>query len=201
MTWIALATASVSSASLVAFAVLRAGTPPDPLPAPGVVVPVDAVGLRDEGYAVTMTVLKAVYEAFAQIEEAEIYDGLTEVAAGEALETLYLERASALASGGLPDQVVHELELTEGTWRVEEEAVHAKVRWSVLGEVGHAEHTHVRGNAYGATLTLAPADGAWRLTRFDLTDVDRTEAGILTTPPDPGRGAAGAYDRSDVMPE
>jgi hypothetical protein len=154
------------------------------LPAPGLDAPVDAEGLRGNGYYVTTAVLETIYAAFAETEEAAIYDGLAEVAAEEALEVLYLERAGALATGGLPDQVVHELELTDGTWRVADGEMAADIRWAVLGQVGHAEHTHMRGNAYGAELTIAPADGAWRLTRFELTDVDRTEAGTLTTVPD-----------------
>ncbi|MFO6463484.1 hypothetical protein ACK8OR_03745 [Jannaschia sp. KMU-145] len=152
-----------------------------PLPAPGLGAPVTAEGLRGNGYYVTVAVLEAVYAAFAQTDEAAIYDGLAEVAAAEALEALYLERAGALATGGLPDQVVHELSLTDGTWRIADGAMTADVRWAVLGEVGHSEHTHMRGNAYGAELTIAPADGAWRLTEFSLTEVDRTGAGTLTT--------------------
>ncbi|TFL19795.1 hypothetical protein [Jannaschia formosa] len=151
------------------------------LPAPGLAAPVDADGLRGEGYGVTVAILTAVYDAFAETEEGAIYDGLASVAAGDALEQLYLERAGALATGGLPDQQVHELELTGGTWRMADGAMAADIRWAVLGEVGHAEHTHMRGNAYAAELTVAPAGGAWRLTGFRLTEVDRSEAGTLTT--------------------
>lgn len=154
---------------------------PQVLPAPGLSAPVDAAGLQSQGFPVTVAVLSAVYEAFALTDEAAIYDGLATVAAGDALESLYLERAGALATGGLPDQVVHELSLTEGAWRLADNRMTADIRWAVLGEVGHAEHTHMRGNAYGAELTIAPADGAWRLVEFELTDVDRTEAGTLTT--------------------
>ena len=152
------------------------------MPAPGLSAPVDAAGLRNEGYGVTMAVLSAVYAAFAQTGEAAIYDGLAEVAAGDALEALYLERAGALATGGLPDQLIHELRLTEGAWTLEGGAMTVDARWTVLGQVGHAEHTHMRGNAYGAELVIAPADGAWRLTDFRLTDVDRTGAGTYATP-------------------
>jgi hypothetical protein len=151
------------------------------LPAPGLAAPVDAEGLRGEGYGVTIAILNGVYAAFAETDEAAIYDGLATVAAGDALEDLYLERAGALATGGLPDQLVHELTLTGGTWRMADGAMSADIRWAVMGEVGHSEHTHMRGNAYAAELTIAPAEGAWRLTGFRLTEVDRTEAGTLTT--------------------
>lgn len=171
---------TVALAGGAGFWFLRAPASPA-LPAPGLATPVDADGLRGEGYSVTVAVLGTIYEAFAQTDEAAIYDGLARVAAGDALEALYLERAGALATGGLPDQVVHELSLTDGTWRMTEGEMAADIRWAVLGQVGHSEHTHMRGNAYGAELTIAPADGAWRLTGFRLTDVDRTGAGTFTT--------------------
>ena len=151
------------------------------LAAPGLDAPVDAAGLVREGHAVVPAVLNGIYAAFAETEEAAIYDGLARVASGEALEALYLERAGALATGGLPDQVLHELSLLSGSWRPDGAAMRAEVRWAVLAQVGHAEHTHMRGNAYGADLTIGPTEAGWRLTGFDLTDVDRSEAGTLTT--------------------
>ncbi|WP_308916354.1 hypothetical protein [Jannaschia sp. LMIT008] len=189
-TLLGLAAATVAVVAAAAFWQSRpAGR--TPLPAPGLAAPVDADGLRGQGYGVTIAILNAVYGAFAETDEAAIYDGLATVAAGDALEALYLERAGALATGGLPDQVVHELDLIDGTWRMADGAMTADIRWAVLAQVGHDEHTHMRGNAYGAELTIAPAAGAWRMTDFRLTDVDRTEAGTLTTPPD-GDGAVPA---------
>jgi hypothetical protein len=163
---------------------LRDRGDPGGLAAPGLAVPVDAAGLVREGHVVVPTVLTGIYAAFAETEEAAIYDGLAQVAAGEALEALYLERAGSLAKGGLPDQIVHELSMLSGSWRPEDGAMRAEVRWAVLGEVGHAEHTHMRGNAYAADLLMEPTEAGWRLTGFDLTDVDRSEAGTLTTLPD-----------------
>ncbi|WP_316015006.1 hypothetical protein [Roseobacter sp. HKCCA0434] len=181
--WLPLAAVGLVAvvAALVVLPMLRGDASSAALPAPGLPQPVDADGLMRGQYPVTMAVLGEVYAAFAEVEEDAIYDGLAQVAAGDALEALYLERAGALAGGGLPDQVVHELRLTGGTWAREGEAMQADIRWVVLGEVGHAEHTHMRGNAYAAELTIGPSDGAWRLTDFVLTDVDRTGAGELTT--------------------
>ncbi|MGR3485624.1 MAG: hypothetical protein ACU0BF_09795 [Paracoccaceae bacterium] len=171
----------VAVALLLALVFLRPGASAEPLPAPGLDAPVVAEELRGKGYPVTLAVLAAIYEAFASTDEARIYDGLATVAAGEALEALYLERAGALASGGIPDQTVMELTLRSGDWQVRDGRLEGDVRWAVLGQVGHAEHTHLRGNAYAATLVMAPTDGAWRLTGFDLTDVDRTQAGEMTS--------------------
>ena len=156
------------------------GMPSAALPAEGVV---------REAHLVVPAVLQNVYDAFALGEEEAIYDRLATVAADDALEQLYLERAGALATGGLPDQVVHELRLMRWNGTPLADRATIEATWHVLGEVGHAEHTHVRGNAYSAILTMEPVEDAWRLTGFELTDVDRTDAGTLTTVPGEGSEA------------
>lgn len=143
----------------------------------------DALTARDvihESYWVAPALLSTVYAAFAETEEAAIYDRLEGVAAGDALERLYLERVGAMADAGLkPDQTLHEMEMIGIDARSDGERVEMDAKWRVLGTVGHAEHLHVRGNSYAARLSLEPVDGAWRLTAFELTDVDRTDAGTL----------------------
>lgn len=149
--------------------------------APGLDAPATAADVSADGFRVVPEVLRVVYEAFGETGEAEIYDRLAEVAAADALEALYLERIGALAEDGLePDQQIHEMELIALSSRPGRDTVEMAARWRVLGTVGHAEHLHVRGNAYAADLTLEPVEGAWRLTGFALTDVDRTGAGTLT---------------------
>ncbi len=180
-TGLALIAVAALAALLLAVPAWRGSDAAEARPAPGLAAPVDAAGLVREAHVVIPAVLERIYEAFAATGEAEIYDGLAGVAAGDALEALYLERAGALASGGLPDQVVHEIRVLSGTWAEDGDAMRADIRWTVIGEVGHDAHTHMRGNAYGAVLRLEPEDGAWRLTGFDLTDVDRTGAGDLVT--------------------
>ena len=148
--------------------------------APGLEIEAGAEMVSAESYKVIPAVLGRIYLAFGATEEDAIYDGLAEVAAGEALEALYLERVGAMASAGLePDQQIHEMELLGLTSRIEGGGVSVSAKWRVLGTVGHAEHLHVRGNAYSADLTLEPVNDAWRLTGFSLTDVDRTDAGTL----------------------
>lgn len=139
-----------------------------------------AAEVGNEGYRITPAMLSVVYRAFSETEESRIYDALAEVAAGDALEQLYLERLGAMAGGGLqPDQTIHEMELLGLAARSGDDVVTIDAKWRVLGTVGHAEHMHIRGNAYSAALTLEPIDGEWRLTGFDLRDVDRTDAGGL----------------------
>ena len=125
-------------------------------------------------------ILATVYDAFGQTDEAAIYDRLDDVASGPALEQLYLERVGAMAGGGLnPDQEIHEIELSGMSARTDGAQVNVAAKWRVLGVVGHAEHMHMRGNAYAADLTMAPDQGAWKITGFSLTEVDRSDAGTL----------------------
>lgn len=143
--------------------------------------PMTAAKLSDEGFQVLPVILETVYGAFAETDETAIYDTLAEVSAGKALETLYLERIGAMAGGGLDasDQQIHEMKLLRLSSRQTGTALHMAATWQVVGTVGHATHLHVRGNTYAANLTFEPVDGAWRMTTFDLTDVDRSDAGTL----------------------
>ncbi len=137
--------------------------------------------LSRDAYQVAPEMLAIIYRAFGETDEGVIYDSLAEVAAGPALEALYLERLGAMVGGGLDqsNQQLHEMELINLSSRGSGTTVRWGAKWRVVGTVGHATHLHVRGNTYAANLTLEPVDGAWRMTAFDLTDVDRSDAGTL----------------------
>ena len=146
--------------------------------------PMTADVLSEEFFRVVPTILTTVYLAFNETVEMEIYDSLAQVAAGEALETLYLERIGTMAGGGLniseeTDQQIHEMQMLHIDQRREHETFIWTARWRVVGTVGHTTHMHVRGNIYAAVLTMEPVDGQWRMTQFELTDVDRSEAGYI----------------------
>lgn len=130
-------------------------------------------------YELTPALLLVVYDAFGLTEEDAIYDTLASVTHGDALEYLYLERVGAMAGGGLEeaDQTIHEIKLlkTQVTRDGSDLAIDAS--WQVIGTVGHAEHLHVRGNTYSADLSISPIEGAWRITEFNLLDVNRDTAG------------------------
>lgn len=146
--------------------------------------PMTADGMSEAFFRVAPEVLIAVYQAFNETGEAAIYDSLAQVAAGRALEALYLERIGAMVGGGLDpseeaDQQIHTMQMLRIDQQRDDETFTWTARWRVVGTVGHATHMHVRGNIYAAILTMEPVDGAWRMTRFDLTDVDRSEAGDI----------------------
>lgn len=136
--------------------------------------------MKTQRFRVAPMMLSVVYKAFGETEEAKIYDGLAQVATGPALEQLYLERVGSMAGGGLePDQTLHGMEFLGLQAQTDGDAVTMDARWRVLGTVGHAEHMHVRGNVYSAALVFEPVEDAWKITGFELKDVDRTEAGEL----------------------
>jgi hypothetical protein len=86
-----------------------------------------------------------------------------------------------MQGGGLDeaDQELHSMELAGLSSRRSGDGFRMTVSWRVVGTVGHATHLHVRGNTYAADLTVEPVDEGWRMTSFDLTDVDRSDAGLL----------------------
>lgn len=142
------------------------------------------VALQDS-YRLAPALLLEVYDAFGRTSEDEIYDTLAAVADGTALEELYLERVGAMQRGGLEetDQTIHEIKLETLDARQTGEALAIDAVWQVIGTVGHAEHLHVRGNTYSADLTVAPIEGAWKITGFELLDVDRAAAGEVFLAP------------------
>ena len=166
-------------ASGVALTVIVASnTEPMPFSVAGA-SPMTAPEVVGNSYAVAPYMLVKIYNAFEQSEEEAIYDTLAEVAADDALAQLYLERVGALAGGGLEaDQTLHAMDILNLEARQDgENAVLVDATWRVVGTVGHNKHMHIRGNSYSAYLQLQPVDGTWQMTGFDLTDVDRSEAG------------------------
>ncbi|MCH2078183.1 MAG: hypothetical protein MK180_15100 [Rhodobacteraceae bacterium] len=146
--------------------------------APGL-EPLTVADAQDKFFLLTPALLLVVYEAFGEVQEDTIYDTLADVTHGDALEYLYLERVGAMKGGGLEeaDQTIHEIKLLSTQVKRSSSELAIDASWQVIGTVGHAEHLHVRGNTYSADLTVAPIDGAWRITDFTLLDVNRDEAG------------------------
>ena len=139
-----------------------------------------------EFWRLTPALLLVVYQAFAETQEDAIYDTLASVTHGDALEYLYLQRVGATKGGGLEeaDQTIHEITLLNTQISRADTALEIDASWQVIGTVGHAEHLHVRGNTYSADLTVAPINGAWRITQFTLRDVNRDAAGETFLAPD-----------------
>lgn len=141
--------------------------------------PLSISSAQEEFWRLTPALLLVVYEAFGEVQEDTIYDTLSGVTHGDALEYLYLERVGAMKGGGLEeaDQTIHEIKLLNTQVARADATLEIDASWQVIGTVGHAEHLHVRGNTYSADLTVAPVEGAWRITDFDLREVNRDAAG------------------------
>ncbi len=150
----------------------------DAFAAPGL-EPMTIEEARADFWKLTPALLLVVYDAFGQTEEDAIYDTLSSVTHGDALEYLYLERVGAMAGGGLEeaDQTIHEIKLLNTRVTRDGGALAIAASWQVIGTVGHAEHLHVRGNTYSADLTVLPVEGAWRIADFALLEVNRDTAG------------------------
>lgn len=176
--------AAVALAGLIALSALvflpqRAAIDPTvAFDAPGI-DPMTLGDAQDGFWQLTPALLLVVYQAFGATQEDDIYDTLSQVTHADALEYLYLERVGAMAGGGLDeaDQTIHEIKLLSAQVENAPAALHIDASWQVIGTVGHAEHLHVRGNTYRATLAVAPVEGAWRITDFELLDVSRDSAG------------------------
>jgi len=120
--------------------------------------------------------LHNVYRAFDFRDEGRIYDTLARSVAGDLLEQVYLEtrRGLELQSQGGARAKVKEVALdTLETAPAEHGAFTARATWQVSGSVGHWGHLHQRRNRYRADLTVAPVDGAWRLTRVEILEEER----------------------------
>lgn len=127
---------------------------------------------------VLVELLRQIYSAFGEEEEFAIYDGLAGAVDSDLLTDLYLQRRAAqeqeFSSGGSTE--ITSVELTDMT-PLESDGPDYVIdaRWNVVGLVTHTEHQHERFNTYSAVVTLGPADGIWKLTRFDLNSIDREE--------------------------
>ena len=156
----------------------------DTFTAPGL-DPLTVSAAQEEFWRLTPALLLVVYEAFGETQEDAIYDTLAGVTHGDALEYLYLERVGAMASGGLDetDQTIHEIKLLDTQVDRSDDSLDINASWQIIGTVGHSEHMHVRGNTYSADLTVSPVEGAWRITDFELLDVNRDMAGEMFPAP------------------
>ena len=173
-------------ASALFFAPDRSGGSDDATYAAPGLEPLSMARAHEDFWRLTPALLLVVYEAFAETEEDAIYDTLAGVTHGAALEYLYLERVGAMAGGGLDeaDQTIHEIALQNSRVARRDDALAIAATWQVIGTVGHADHLHVRGNTYSAALTVAPVEGAWRITDFDLLEVSRVAAGEVFAAPE-----------------
>ncbi|WP_112321118.1 hypothetical protein [Oceanibium sediminis] len=146
-----------------------------------------AAALDEEAIpAVLGELLARVYAAFGAEEEGAIYDGLASAVSDALLSDLYLQRR--LAQVTAPPETAGSAEITDVTLNEldvlnrGEDGYRLAATWTVTGILGHEDHRHERVNRYSAQMTLGPSAGEWRLTAFDLDQVQRQDVPLFLDP-------------------
>lgn len=127
---------------------------------------------------ITYALLINLYHAFDYRDEAAIYDTLAKSVSGDLLERIYLEirRSLILEDQGGAKVRINNVDLRrclpEALTGDEQDprGFRADCEWVAIGDVTHWAHTHTRLNRYGAELTIAPIDGAWKMTGLEILE-------------------------------
>ncbi len=129
---------------------------------------------RAEG--IVSALLHNVYRAFDLSEQEMILECLEHSVAGELLDQTYLEigRSLELAGEGGTRAGVTNIEMAEVAVKGSSgRSFTARCTWNVTASVLDWGHIHQRTNRFQAQLTIAPVDGLWKITSFDLVGDER----------------------------
>lgn len=111
------------------------------------------------------------YDSFAASDDAQAYDLLAAAFAGKELDRqfgFYAKAARQLVDAGAAVTV---WDLTYQDFKLLEmrgETCRVRSKWTVFYVLGHARHSHIRGNAYEAIFDLRKTDGGWRIVRSEI---------------------------------
>ncbi len=129
---------------------------------------------------------RGMYRSLDFGNEERIYDVLASSVDGKLLETLYVQLRKSLELREQGGAVARIREITYDASDVVRDAkavkwpgfeMHAK--WTVAGTVEHWGHVHERQNQFDAIVAIEPRDGAWKITRMDVTG--QTQKSARTT--------------------
>jgi len=142
---------------------------------------------EEDAKAILHSLLENVYRAFDFREESDVYDKLAISASGDLLADIYLEhrRSMSIQQAGGAQGKVTDIQILGAVVEDSEEhegALDFRAQWTILGTVGHWGHIHTRRNRYEAILTLAPVDGAWKLTDLELIEEKRVDPSAPASP-------------------
>jgi hypothetical protein len=135
---------------------------------------------EEDSKAIVQSLLKNVYRAFDFREEEDVYDKLAISVSGDLLTEVYLQsrKSMIIEQAGGAQAKVKEIEVQETDVREsakQKGALDFRTKWSATGTVGHWGHIHSRQNVYDAVLTLAVADGSWKVTGIELLEEKRVD--------------------------
>jgi hypothetical protein len=132
----------------------------------------------EQAAALTDQLLTNVYRSFDFRGERQVYDRLAKTVEGALLEQVYLDqrRSLRIARAGGAVARVKSVKVESATpTLVPGTAVDftVRTRWIIVGSVGHWGHVHQRSNLYEADLTISTANGAWKITDFEVLGQER----------------------------
>ena len=135
---------------------------------------------EEDSMAIVQSLLKNVYRAFDFREEEDVYDKLAISVSGDLLTDVYLQsrKSMVIEQAGGAQAKVKQVEVLETHVKDSSKmsgALDIKTKWTATGTVGHWGHIHTRQNVYDAILTLAVADGSWKITGIELLEEKRVD--------------------------
>ncbi len=142
----------------------------------GLVAP-DVTPTPQEARAITRTLIENVYQAHNARAEDDVFDRLAASMSGDTLVSAYLASRKALAfevaNGARTHVDAVELRKVEDVQPSGNGGFTATAKWTVAGSVTHLGHRHLRQNLHTAKLGIAPVDGAWKISLFEVLDLER----------------------------
>jgi hypothetical protein len=135
---------------------------------------------EEDSIAIVHSLLKNVYRAFDFREEEDVYDKLAVSVSGDLLTEVYLQsrKSMIIEQAGGAQAKVKEIKVQETDVKdsaKQKGALDIRTKWTAVGLVGHWGHIHTRQNIYDAILTLAVADGSWKITGIELLEEKRVD--------------------------
>lgn len=144
---------------------------------------------------IVQSLLRNVYRSFDFRKESDVYDKLATSVVGDLLADVYLQSRRSLIieqAGGAQARIkeVKVLEAKPGAPLEGRPAYDVRAKWTASGSVGHWGHVHLRENLYEANLRIEARDGVWKLSRVQILDEKRIDAGgrRTTSPGGPPSG-------------
>jgi hypothetical protein len=140
------------------------------------IVPAEMTG--EQAVALTGQLLTNVYRSFDFSGERQVYDRLAMTVDGALLEQVYLDqrRSLRIARAGGAQARVKTVDVESATPTLVPGTAAdftVRARWIIVGTVGHWGHVHQRSNLYEADLTISAANGAWKITDFEVLEQER----------------------------
>ena len=134
----------------------------------------------EDSREIVLSLLKNVYRAFDFREEEDVYDKLALSVSGDLLTEVYLQSRKSMIieqAGGAQAKVkqVEVLETDVKESSKQKGALDVETKWTAMGSVGHWGHIHTRQNVYDAILTLAVANGSWKIAGIQLLEEKRVD--------------------------